>query len=224
MNVSWLTGFSWLTGSSWLTPEAVRLLAMGILVTVALTAITSVLALLLGVAAATLRLSHRPFWRSVGAVYVEIHRNVPALVLIIFYAFALPNLFPIQTRTALFFNNPIMDQLGAWSGIPLAYYALAAILALSMNTGAYIAELFRAGVGAIPQEHVDAARSLGATRRDAYWQILLPEGLRIAFPAISTRLIHNMKNTSLAAFVAVPEFFRARRPRSRVPFARSNSC
>jgi len=53
----------------------------------------------------------------------------------------------------------------------------------------------------------DGARTLGAGPRTVYRAVLLPSGIRTAFPAISTRLIHNMKNTSLASFVAVPELF-----------------
>jgi ABC-type amino acid transport system permease subunit len=64
-------------------------------------------------------------------------------------------------------------------------------------------------MGTIPRQIVDAARSLGATRTAVYRQILLPQGIRAAFPAIATRLIHNMKNTALASVVAVPEFFHA---------------
>ena len=100
-----------------------------------------------------------------------------------------------------------MDWLTSVVRISLPYYFFAAVLALTLNTSAYMAELFRAGVGTIPQEYVDGARSLSASSRDVFWLILLPEGVRAAFPAMSTRLIHNMKNTALAAFVAVPEFF-----------------
>jgi len=90
----------------------------------------------------------------------------------------------------------------------LPYYALAVTIAFTLNTSAYLAELFRAGVGTISQGVVEAARSLGASRTAVFWQILLTQGVRAAFPAISTRLIHNMKNTALAAFVAVPELFQ----------------
>lgn len=69
--------------------------------------------------------------------------------------------------------------------------------------------LCRAGVGTIPRQIVDAARSLGASKHLVYRHIILPQGIRAAFPAIATRLIHNMKNTALASFVAVPEFFHA---------------
>ena len=193
----------------WLTSETIRLLWQGITLTLGLTLLTSLFSLLIGIIVGTLRLSRSRFLRGVASIYVAIHRNSPALVLIIFWAFAFPNLFPLEQRQALFFNNPFMDGISQLTGLSLPYYALAATLALTLNTSAYIAELFRAGVGTIAQQHLDAARSLGASPRALFWLFVLPGGVRAAFPAISTRLIHNMKNTALAAFVSVPEFFHS---------------
>ncbi len=194
---------------NWLTPATATLLLQGVIVTIMLTIITSIFSLLVGVAVGTMRLSARPFWRRVAGIYVDTFRNIPALVLIIFFAFAVPNLFPDTIRKTLFFNNILTDWVGQVTGLSLPYYALAAITALTLNSSAYIAELFRAGVGTVPQEYVDAARSLGAGQTAVFWQIILPQGFRAAFPAIETRLIHNMKNTALVSFVAVPEFFHA---------------
>lgn len=193
----------------WLTSETVRLLADGFLLTLGLTAVTSILSLAAGILVGTMRLSGRRHWRRLAGLYIDIHRNVPALVLIIFWAFAVPNLFPQPLRRAIFFDNSLMDALSTLTGLSLPAYLLAAALALTLNTSAYIAELFRSGVGTIQRQQLDAARTLGAAPRALFWTLVLPQGLRAAFPAISTRLIHNMKNTALASFVAVPEFFQA---------------
>ncbi|MCI0394550.1 MAG: ABC transporter permease subunit [Chloroflexi bacterium] len=193
----------------WLAAETAALLWRGLLLTVGLTAVTSLLALAAGVAAGTARLSRRRWLRWLAAAYVEVHRNVPALVLIVFWAFALPNVFPAGVRRTLFFDNGIVYGLQQITGFSVPYYVLAAGLALTLNTSAYLAELFRAGVGTIAQEHLDAARSLGASQGAVFWQIVLPQGLRAVFPAVATRLIHNMKNTALAAFVSTPEFFHS---------------
>jgi len=193
----------------WLTDETARLLWQGLTLTIILTIITSMLSLVVGIGVGTLRLSRRSIWRWLAAAHVDLYRNIPALVLIVFWAFALPNLFPPEIRRALFFDNGLMDWLSGQTHLSIPYYALAAALALTLNTSAYLAELFRAGVGTIAKEHLDAARTLGASPRVTFIRILLPQGLRAAFPAISTRLIHNMKNTALAAFVSVPEFFHS---------------
>jgi len=193
----------------WISPEIGRLLALGLLYTIALTVITSVSSFFVGILVGSMRVSGRPVLIWAAAVYVEIFRNIPALVLIIFFAFAVPNLFAMEYRQPLFFNNVLMNWAEGVSGLSLPYYGLAVITALTLNTSAYLAELFRTGMGTIPRQIVDAARSLGATRTAVYRQILLPQGIRAAFPAIATRLIHNMKNTALASVVAVPEFFHA---------------
>ena len=192
-----------------LAPEVIAILARGILFTVMLTAVTSVFSLTLGVLVGIMRLWGRPIPRLLASTYVDIFRNIPALVLIIFFAFAIPNLFPLEFRQSLFFDNVFAEWAGIISGLSLPYYALAAVVALTLNSSAYLAELFRAGVRTIPMEHVDAARSLGATPKVVWRQILIPQGVRAAFPAITTRLIHNMKNTALVSFVAVPEFFHS---------------
>ena len=193
----------------WLTPDLLHLLLRGLALTVALTGVTAALALAVGVAAGAMRLSANRLARGLAAAHVEMHRNMPALVLMILWAFALPNLFPAEMRRAIFFDNGFLAWISRWSGLSLPYYTLAAGTALILNTSAYLAELFRAGVGAIPRQHIDAARTLGASRLEVFRRVLLPEGLRIAFPAISTRLIHHLKNSALAGFVATPEFFHS---------------
>jgi len=194
---------------AWLDGEAVALLGRGLVLTLGLTAITSALSIVLGVGMGTLKLLDSPFASRLAGLFIEIHRNVPALVLIVFWTFAFPNIFSLETRQRLFFANPFVDWIAAWTGLPIPYYALGAGLALTLNTSAYLAELYRAGVGTLQQEHVEAARSLGASRFDLFRRIVIPQGVRAAFPAISTRLIHNMKNTALAAVVATPEFFHS---------------
>ena len=192
-----------------LTPEITLLLWNGFWLTIWLTAITSFLSLAIGIIVGLLKLTSRPILKRLASLYIEINRNVPALVLIIFWAFAFPNIFPADLRRWIFFTNPIIESFGDWAGLSVPYYSIAAGIALTFNTSAYLAELFRAGVGTIPQEYMDAARTLGASRWAILWQIIIPQGLRAAFPAISTRLIHNMKNTALAAVVSTPEFFHS---------------
>ena len=193
----------------WLTPDIISLLLSGLGVTIALTLIPSAAALALGVGVGWMRLSASPLARGLAVVYVEIFRNVPALVAVIFWAYALPNVFDLELRQALFFDNPLVNALGRLAGLSIPYYALAAAFALTLNTSAYVAELFRAGVGTLAREHWEAARTLGASPVRAFRSVLLPHGLRAASPALVTRLVHNLKNTALASFVAVPELFKA---------------
>jgi polar amino acid transport system permease protein len=193
----------------WLTPDLISLLVGGVFATLALTLVTSAVALAAGVGVGWLRLSASAAARALAAGYVEIFRNVPALVAVIFWAYALPNAFDAAARRALFFDNGVMHGLRQITGLTIPYYALAATLGLTLNTSAYVAELFRAGVGTLAREHWETARTLGASSRRAFWHVVLPHGLRAASPALVTRLVHNLKNTALASFVAVPELFKA---------------
>ncbi len=193
--------------SSWLEPEIRTLLLQGIWLTVVLTLLTTVLSVVIGVLMGTLRLSGSRWLAWPATAFVETFRNIPALILIIFWAFAFPNAFPTEVRSGLFFNNLFMNEIGRLTGLLLPWYALAATLGLTLNTAAYVAELFRAGVGTIAREHIDAAKTMGIPNLTIFRSIILPGGLRAAYPAITSRLIHNMKNTALASFVSVPEFF-----------------
>jgi len=192
----------------WLTPEVREQLVDGVLVTVWLTLLTSLGSLVLGVLAALGRSSPTRWKRRLAGMFVETFRNIPALILIIFFAFAVPNVVSPERRKALFFDNEIVDGISSITGLPLPYYAIAAGFALTLNTAGHMAEIVRSGFGSVPASRVDAARSLGASHGAALRTVVIPHGIRVAFPAISNRLIHNMKNTSLASFVAVPELFQ----------------
>lgn len=194
---------------TWLSPEIIALLFNGLMMTSALGLMTSALAMVLGIGLGWMKLSALPVLRWISTAYIEVFRNVPALVSIIFWAYALPNVFPAEVRRGLFFENAVINLLGEVTGLSIPYYAVAAALGLTLNTSAYVAELFRAGVGTLSREHWEAARTLGASPRKAFMYVLLPQGLRAASPALITRLVHNLKNTALASFVAVPELFKA---------------
>ncbi len=192
---------------SWLTPETIALLRSGLWLTLLVTAITTVGSLLLGIAVGTsAMLGKRPV-QKLSKSFIEIHRNIPALVVVIFWAFAVPNLFPQQLRQTLFFNNPFWDSISTSTGLALPYYFLAGTFGLILNTSGYLAEIFRAGVNTIPAEQFESARTLGANKRVLFTHIMLPMGFTAAFPAVSTRLIHNFKNCALLSLVAVPIFF-----------------
>lgn len=193
---------------SWLTAELSGEIAQGVIITIALTLLTSVTSFVVGLAAAIGRRSRHRNRRRIAGTFVEIFRNVPALILLIFFAFAVPNLFPSGLRRTIFFNNWFVDLIGTITTLPLPYYGIAAIVALTANTGAHLAEVLRTGLDAVPQARVDAARSLGASARSAYFNVTIPDGVRIAFPGVINRLIHNLKNTALVSFVAVPDAFQ----------------
>ncbi len=200
---------------TWLTEDAQNRLEDGVMLTIIMTGITSVLALILGIMVNRLRLS--PWWpvRFFGQVYMEFFRNIPALVLILLFAYGLPNAFSSEVRRELFFQSELMlflrehstDVLNRRLLIP--YYAIGAMTGITLNTSAYLAEILRAGTATIPKRQLESAYLLGAGTDGLYWRFVLPHSLRHTSPDIITRLVHNMKNTTLASFVAVPEFYNA---------------
>ena len=192
---------------SWLNPEMAELLIQGVRLTLIVTIITTIGSLMIGIAAGAGVLLGNKFIKRISTSFIEIHRNIPALVLVIFWAFGVPNIFPLSIRQGLFFNNSFWDSFTLVTGLALPYYFLAGTFGLLLNTSGYIAEIFRSGVNTIPDEQFESARTLGADRKAVFWYIMLPTGFSAAFPALASRLIHNFKNSALLALIAVPVFF-----------------
>jgi len=192
----------------WLDADLASELARGVLVTISLVLLTSVASCVLGLLAATGRRSPGVAVRRLSATFVEIFRNVPALILLIFFAFAVPNVLPADLRRSLLFDNAVMDAISTVTTLPLPYYALAAATALTANTAAHLAEVVGSGMDAVAPTRAEAARTLGASARQANWSVTVLDGVRIAFPGIINRLVHNLKNTALVGLVAVPDAFQ----------------
>jgi len=83
--------------------------------------------------------------------------------------------------------------------------SMAAILGLGMNYAAYEAEVYRAGIEAVPKETLDAAEALGYSRLQAYVHVILPLAFRISLPALNNNLVNLIKTTTIAYAIAVPE-------------------
>lgn len=120
--------------------------------------------------------------------YVEFVRNTPLLLLIFFVYFGLPQM-----------GIRAFDKIESF------------ILTLSLYAGAYMCEVFRAGLASIPNQYVEAAKAIGLRPWQRQVYVVLPVMFRITLPAISNNLISLFKDTSLAAAIAVPELtFTAR--------------
>ena len=124
-----------------------------------------------------------PGWlRGAIAVYVEFIRNVPLLLLVYFAFYGLPK------AGITIFNN-------LWSFV----------IALSVYSGAYLTEVFRAGVGSVPVGYTEAGKAIGLTAWQRTFLITLPVTFRIILPSLSNTFISLFKDTSLASVLAVPE-------------------
>lgn len=187
-------------------PENLSLIGRGLTVTLLLTLLSSLLAVVLGWLAAITTVLGRGPWPSMVRGAIEVFRNTPALVQLFFWSFAFPLLLPYEARLPLFFDNPPVRWLQAQTGVHLYYFA-ALVLGLSFNTAAHLAEIFRAGIESVGEGQIAAGLASGLSQRQVVLDIVLPQALQVSFPAMTNSLVHTMKNTALAVFVPVPDLF-----------------
>ncbi|WP_413706718.1 amino acid ABC transporter permease [Ralstonia sp. Ralssp110] len=167
-----------------------RLLRDGILTTLRLFVVSGLLAIAVGVSLATLRALPVRVFKAFVIVVVEYHRNVPMLVQILVWYFGIPQLLP--------------DSLKVWINAGNTEFFFAAI-ALALNSGAFISEDLRSGLRAIPHTQQEAAWSIGLTHLQALRYVILPQGIRVALPALLNQALLLFKNSSLAMAIGVHE-------------------
>ena len=168
--------YQWLTLLGY-APEFLRAAWLTLQVTV----LSFVLAVVLGLATAIAGVSPIRFLRLLARGYVEIIRNTPVLLQIFIVFFSLPS-----------------------AGISLnAYWA--GVIALGLNVGAYLSEVFRAGIASVPRGQIEAAGILGLDSRQIFMSVVLPQAARAVYPAIVNYLIQLLLGTSLLSAIALPE-------------------
>lgn len=155
-----------------------------------------VLALALGVLVGVARTLPGRFWAILGAVHVELFRNVPLLVQLFIWYFVLPELLP----------RPWGDAIKQWP--PLTQQFFAAWLCLGLFTSARIAEQVRAGLQTLPPGQTMAGLALGLTRAGTYRHVTLPQALRIILPPLTSELLNVFKNSAVATTIGLVELSR----------------
>jgi len=159
----------------------------GLVTTVKLSAYCLVGSLVLGALVAMLQGARTAAVRRTASAYVELFRNTPPLVQLYFFYFALGPLLPKVD------GAPLLGSFG-W-----------AVVSLTLLETAFAAEIYRAGIEAVPKEMVEAAASLGFSRMQVYRQVVFPLALRASLPAMTNNLVNLVKTTTLAYAIAVPE-------------------
>jgi polar amino acid transport system permease protein len=157
--------------------------------TVRATITAFVLALVIGLVVGLGRLSRNPIARNLAIAYIELIRGVPILVLI----FTISYVIVPELSTALGFDNSSIDFF--WR----------AVSALAIIYGAYLAEVFRAGIESIPRGQTEAGRSLGLSGAQTMRRIVLPQAVRNMTPAIGNDLIAMLKDSSLLSVLGIRE-------------------
>jgi polar amino acid transport system permease protein len=180
----------------------------GIVITASITTMAFVLILVVGLIGGLGRLSRNPFIHGLATIYVEIVRGIPLLVQLIWWYFA----FPVMVQ-----------QLGEWLNLSvLANYQanpiFTAIAGLAVCYGAYMSEIYRAGIQSIPKGQMEAARSLGMTHFQAMRHVILPQAVRVILPPVGNEFIALLKDSSLVSVVAVADLTRRGREFMAVHF------
>ena len=180
----------------------------GVAVTAFITVSAFMFTLVLGMIGALGRLSQNWAIHGVATLYVEIVRGIPLLVQLIWWYFA----FPI-----------VIQKIGEWLNISFIanYQANAiftAIIGLSVCYGAYMSEIYRAGIQSIPRGQIEAARSLGMTHFQSMRHVILPQAVRVVLPPVGNELVALLKDSCLVSVVAVADLTRRGREFMAVHF------
>ncbi|WP_019876544.1 amino acid ABC transporter permease [Sporichthya polymorpha] len=185
-----------------------KAIARGLGATIRAALFAIVLALLLGILLAAGRLSTRRWLRWPCVAFVEFFRATPVVILILFLFIAFSGDFePVGDDL----SDALPERLAAILGTDQLGTLAPLVIALTLYNGAVLAEVFRAGILAVPKGQREAAAAVGLTERQIMRQVLLPQATRIMLPSIVSQAVVALKDTSLGFIIAYPELVRVGR-------------
>lgn len=174
--------------------EAFQRMRPGFGVTVRTTLLGFALAMAVGLVAGLGRVSRNPVLHHLARVYIEFVRGFPVIVFIFATTFY------------------IVPQVSEWLGSENRYsFETRGVIALGVAYGAFLAEVFRAGIESVAVGQTEAGRSLGLNGRQTMSRIVLPQAVRNMLPAIGNDFISMLKDTALLSIIAVREIFQSGR-------------
>ncbi|CAN5305864.1 amino acid ABC transporter permease [soil metagenome] len=185
--------YGWSTYTEYLFNE--RVLMVGLVNTLQLTVYSMVLAVILGILLAVMRLSPNPVFRSVSWVYLWIFRGTPVYVQLVFWGLV-PTIYQnIQLGV------PFGPSLLQFNLQELSFPFVLAIIGLALNEAAYMAEIIRAGISSVPEGQLEASTALGMSWGLAMRRTVLPQAMRVIIPPTGNEVISMLKTTSLVTGV-----------------------
>ena len=165
--------------------ESLPLLLQGLGLTLELAVVSLCIAMVLGIIAALMGLSGNPVLQAINAAFVAIIRCSPLLVQAFFIYFGVTGALGIRMSAFV-----------------------AGVIALSLNAGGYLSEIFRGGIQSVDPGQVEAARSLGLSSRQTTWRIVLPQAIRICLPSVVNQWCITIKDTSIICVIGLAELTR----------------
>ncbi|TYO97200.1 amino acid ABC transporter permease [Desulfallas thermosapovorans] len=184
--------------------QSLPFLVKGAGVTVFITLFSVAIGCVIGLIAGLSRLSKNRLLRVLATAYVDFFRGTPLLVQILLVYYGVPAL--LNDAQGFLMENYGMPQLIENYAMPRL---LAAIMACSLNSGAYVAEIFRAGVQSIEKGQMEAARSLGMTHGQAMRFVILPQAFKRVIPPLFNEIIAMLKDTSLLSVIGIIELTKS---------------
>lgn len=166
--------------------ESFPLLMQGLLLTLELSVISLLIAMVIGMVSCLMNMSKNIVLHTISQWYINIIRGTPLLVQAFFIYFGVTGLLHIK-MTAM----------------------VAGIIALSLNAGGYLSEIFRGGIQSVPKGQMEAARSLGLTKFKAMWKVILPQAVSICFTSVVNQCIITIKDTSIISVIGLSELTMA---------------
>ncbi len=171
----------------------------GVRVTIELTILSMIIGVVLGVVLAVMRLSPNPIVSYAAWLYIWFFRATPLLVQLLFWGFV-GAVYP-QIGVSI----PGIGMLFSGSANTLIPIFVAALLGLSLNEGAYMAEIVRGGILSVDDGQTEAAQSIGMTQLQTMRRVVLPQAMRVIIPPTGNEVISMLKNTSLVSVLAYTE-------------------
>jgi polar amino acid transport system permease protein len=173
----------------------------GLITTVFVSLASIALAIVLAFLGALGRLSKNPVAYGAATFYVSLIRGTPLLIQIFILFFGLPQINQQLARLVPGFEQrfPLISSLLVLPALPTG------ILALGINYGAYMTEVFRAGIQSVGRGQVEAATALGMTSGQTLWRIVLPQAVRVVIPPIGNDFIAMTKDSALVSVIGVQE-------------------
>ena len=195
--------------------EAFEFILVGIWITLFTTLVSYAAALVFGLLAGLGRLSSNTIIRNLAILYIELVRGIPMLVLIFYIALVgVPGVVDGVNSAGRWLTENGIGFVGQLltsyqnQDVPMN---LRAIIALSVTYGAFLAEIFRAGIQSVGVEQMEAARSLGMSYFQAMRYIVLPQAIRNILPALGNDFVAMLKDSSLVSVLAVRDITQVAR-------------
>ena len=165
-----------------LLSQSLPLLMQGLSLTLKLAFVSLAIAMVIGIVASLMGMSSNPVFRAINRIFVAIIRGTPLLVQGFFIYFGITGVL----------------------GFRMSAFT-AGVIALSLNAGGYLSEIFRGGIQAVDPGQTEAARSLGLSKSQTTWRIVIPQAVRICIPSVVNQWCITIKDTSIISVLGFAE-------------------